>query len=63
MIQSKINTAIKLLQTFKGDVIELSFFELIEKKGFPTRRARFCCEDLKEYKVLDNSIQGIRRLF
>lgn len=38
-----------------------TFFELIQRKGFPTRRARFCCEKLKEYKILDNSIQGIRR--
>jgi phosphoadenosine phosphosulfate reductase len=38
-----------------------TFFQLIERKGFPTRRARFCCEALKEYKVLDNAIQGIRR--
>lgn len=40
---------------------KMTFFELIAKKGFPTRRARFCCEVLKEYKVLDNAIQGIRR--
>ena len=38
-----------------------SFFQIIEQKGFPTRRARFCCEVLKEYKVLDVAIQGIRR--
>lgn len=38
-----------------------SFLKLIEEKGMPTRRVRFCCEKLKEYKVLDNSIQGIRR--
>lgn len=38
-----------------------SFFQLIEHKGFPTRRSRFCCEHLKEYKVLDVAIQGIRR--
>lgn len=37
-----------------------SFFELIKRKGFPTRRARFCCSELKEYKVLDKAIQGIR---
>lgn len=37
------------------------FFKLIERKGMPTRRARFCCEFLKEYKVLDIAIQGIRR--
>lgn len=38
-----------------------SFFDLIRKSGFPTRRARFCCQQLKEYKILDHSIQGIRR--
>jgi 3'-phosphoadenosine 5'-phosphosulfate sulfotransferase (PAPS reductase)/FAD synthetase len=38
-----------------------TFFELIEQHGFPTRRARFCCSELKEYKVMDTSIQGIRR--
>ena len=27
----------------------------------PTRRARFCCEYLKEYKVLDRAIHGVRR--
>ena len=39
----------------------IRFFELIEKKGFPRRRARFCCEKLKEYKIMDMAIQGIRR--
>lgn len=38
-----------------------TFFELIQRSGFPTRRARFCCRYLKEYKIMDNSIQGIRR--
>lgn len=38
-----------------------TFFQLIEQNGFPTRRCRFCCDKLKEYKILDNSIQGIRR--
>lgn len=38
-----------------------SFFQLVERKGIPTRRARFCCSELKEYKVLDRAIQGIRR--
>jgi phosphoadenosine phosphosulfate reductase len=38
-----------------------TFYELIEQHGFPTRRARFCCGYLKEYKILDNCIQGIRR--
>jgi phosphoadenosine phosphosulfate reductase len=38
-----------------------SFFKLIERKGFPTFRARFCCDKLKEYKICDIAIQGIRR--
>ena len=38
-----------------------TFFELVRKKGFPTMRARFCCRELKEYKILDKAVQGIRR--
>lgn len=38
-----------------------TFFHLIERKGFPTMRARFCCDVLKEYKIMDDAIQGIRR--
>ena len=40
---------------------KLSFMQIVAKKGVPTRRARFCCSELKEYKVLDRAIQGIRR--
>lgn len=40
---------------------KMTFFQLMEKKGMPTRRARLCCEVMKEYKVLDKAIQGIRR--
>ena len=40
---------------------KLSFFQLIEKHGFPNRWRRFCCKQLKEYKVYDRAIQGIRR--
>lgn len=39
----------------------INFFDLVKKKGAPTMRARFCCEVLKEYKVLDRAVQGIRR--
>lgn len=39
----------------------INFYDLVKKKGCPTRRARFCCEVLKEYKVLDRTVQGIRR--
>ena len=38
-----------------------TFFQLVEKKGFPSRFARFCCSELKEYKILDKAILGIRR--
>lgn len=38
-----------------------TFFELIREKGFPTRRARFCCEVLKEYKIKDHVIIGVRK--
>ena len=38
-----------------------TFFQLIERKGFPTRRCRFCCDKLKEYKIKDDAIQGIRK--
>jgi len=40
---------------------KLSFLQLIEKKGMPSRWKRFCCEVLKEYKIHDRAIQGIRR--
>ena len=40
---------------------KINFFDLVKMKGCPTRRARFCCKELKEYKVLDRAIQGIRR--
>ena len=39
----------------------MKFFDIVKKKGFPTRRARFCCDKLKEYKVLNFAIQGIRK--
>lgn len=37
-----------------------NFFNLIEKNGLPNRWCRFCCEYLKEYKISDVVIQGIR---
>ena len=40
---------------------ERSFFQLLEQKGFPNRFRRFCCEHLKEYKILDRCIVGVRR--
>lgn len=40
---------------------ENSFFKLIEKHGYPSRNKRFCCGYLKEYKVLDKAVVGVRR--
>lgn len=37
------------------------FFKLIENFGLPSWAYRFCCRELKEYKVCDRAIQGIRR--
>lgn len=38
-----------------------TFRELIEKRGVPSRFCRYCCAVLKEYKVLDYAVVGIRR--
>ena len=37
------------------------FFQLVAQKGFPSRFSRFCCEKLKEYKVRDKSVIGVRK--
>ena len=38
-----------------------TFFELVREKGSPNRFTRFCCSELKEYKVLDKVIMGVRK--
>lgn len=38
-----------------------NMLELIAEKGWPSRWFRFCCRELKEYKVLDRAVHGIRR--
>ena len=38
-----------------------SFFQIIAQKGMPNRYSRFCCSELKEYKILDVCIVGIRK--
>lgn len=38
-----------------------SFFDVIAEAGFPNRLKRFCCKKLKEYKVLDKAIMGVRK--
>ena len=40
---------------------KMSFLEIVEKKGMPSRFRRFCCSILKEYKIHNRAIQGIRR--
>ena len=37
------------------------FIDLIAYHGMPSRRNRYCCQYLKEYKILDYAILGIRR--
>lgn len=39
---------------------EETFFQLIRRKGLPSRLVRFCCQILKEYKILDYAVVGIR---
>lgn len=39
---------------------KMNFLQILKKKGFPSRFARFCCSELKEYKILDYAILGIR---
>ena len=38
-----------------------NFFQLVERIGYPNRFKRFCCSYLKEYKILDKVIMGVRR--
>lgn len=38
-----------------------TFFELLKTRGFPSRFVRFCCTELKEYKILDYAVLGVRR--
>lgn len=38
-----------------------SFFQLVEATSLPNRWVRYCCSELKEYKIMDDCIIGIRR--
>lgn len=40
---------------------EKTFFQLVREKGLPSRFSRFCCAYLKEYKIMDDVIIGVRR--
>lgn len=37
-----------------------NFFTLIKKHGFPSFRFRYCCQYLKEYKILNTAVWGVR---
>lgn len=38
-----------------------TFLQYVERKGYPTRRCRWCCEKFKEYKIKNTSLVGVRR--
>lgn len=38
-----------------------SFYQIVEYGGLPNRWRRLCCSELKEYKIHDRAILGIRR--
>lgn len=38
-----------------------SFRQIVERKGLPSRMRRHCCDILKEYKILQYAIVGVRR--
>lgn len=40
---------------------KMSFAAIVAKKGLPGRRRRFCCDILKEYKIMDYAVIGVRR--
>lgn len=40
---------------------KMNFGKIIQQHGFPSRYARFCCTILKEYKILDNAVVGVRK--
>ena len=40
---------------------KMTFLEIVEHNSMPSRWSRFCCKYLKEYKVYDRAIHGIRR--
>lgn len=38
-----------------------NFYQLMCRKGFPSRTVRFCCDVLKEYKIHDYTVVGVRK--
>lgn len=54
---------IKFAEKHGCDIVrnDLSFLDLVEKKGFPTMFRRFCCKELKERYYSDYAFFGIRK--
>ena len=54
---------IKHAREVGADILQpkMNFRQIIEKMGYPNMFRRFCCGILKEYKVLDYAVVGIRR--
>lgn len=40
---------------------KMSFKQIVEKRGLPGRNRRMCCEILKEYKIMDYAVVGVRK--
>lgn len=40
---------------------KMSFKQIVEKRGLPGRLRRMCCEILKEYKIMDYAVVGVRK--
>ena len=40
---------------------KVTFRQVLEKVGLPSRYRRACCDHLKEYKILDYAVIGVRR--
>ena len=38
-----------------------TFLQIVREEGVPSRFSRHCCRYLKEYKIYDRAVQGIRR--
>ena len=38
-----------------------TFFDVVRRRGMPTRRKRFCCEVLREYRIMLFAVLGVRR--
>lgn len=38
-----------------------TYLQIVRERSLPSRFSRFCCAILKEYKIYDRAVQGIRR--